>query len=62
MFTGYTADVQLIRGMTASEKLASYSEFIGIRWVIEDLGLASLGYVALSSGKKKLVTILSMQH
>ncbi|MFS0780182.1 dimethyl sulfoxide reductase anchor subunit family protein [Bacillus sp. 1P06AnD] len=53
MFNGYIADTQLINTISASEKLEGYTSFIGIRWVIEAIGLAVIGYLALSSGKKK---------
>ncbi|WP_042347341.1 dimethyl sulfoxide reductase anchor subunit family protein [Bacillus massiliigorillae] len=54
MFNGYVADMELINTVSASEKLASYSGFIGARWIIEAIGLAGLGYLALSSMKKKV--------
>lgn len=54
MFNGFAAENELINTVTASEKLASYSSFIGVRWVIEAIGLAGMGYLALSSAQKKV--------
>ncbi|WP_019242815.1 MULTISPECIES: dimethyl sulfoxide reductase anchor subunit family protein [Bacillus] len=54
MFNGYVGEIELISGVSASERLATYSGFIGIRWIIEALGLGTLGYLALSSSQKKI--------
>ncbi|CEG26545.1 dimethyl sulfoxide reductase anchor subunit family protein [Bacillus sp. B-jedd] len=54
MFSGFTADLELITGATAAAKLAPYSGLIGARWVIELIGLGLLAYMSMSSGKRKI--------
>lgn len=54
MFNGYMTDIQLIHGVSASEKLQAYSGFIGTRWVIEALGIMAMGYLALASSQRKV--------
>ncbi|WP_042347332.1 dimethyl sulfoxide reductase anchor subunit family protein [Bacillus massiliigorillae] len=59
MFNSYVGDMNLIDTVSASEKLSSYSGFIGIRWIIEAVALSGLGYLALSSTKKNYTLIFA---
>ena len=52
IFAVSTPDIQLINGITAVESLSGYSKMITFRWVLEALGLALLGFLALVSVKK----------
>ncbi|WP_251552145.1 dimethyl sulfoxide reductase anchor subunit family protein [Neobacillus muris] len=52
MLAGYNPEVQMIEGQTAINKLAPYNSLIGIRWVIELLGLSILGYMSMTTNKK----------
>lgn len=51
-FSVSTSEIQLINGITAAGKLASYSGMIAVRWILEVCGLIALGFVAMSSMKK----------
>lgn len=54
MFTGYVGEMQLIDSISAAEKLSGYTAMIGLRWVIEGIGLLALGYTVLGSLQKKM--------
>lgn len=53
LFAASSAEVQMIVGETAVAKLEPYSGMIGIRWIIELVGLGTLGYISLT-GKPKV--------
>lgn len=53
MFNSHVGSIDLIDTVLASEKLQPYAGLIGMRWIIEAIGLAGLGYLALSSSVKK---------
>ena len=57
MLNGYVGDMNLIDTVPAAEKIQSYSGMIGIRWIIESIGLVGLGYLALFSPKKNYTLI-----
>ena len=57
MLNGYVGDMNLIDTVPAAEKIQSYSGMIGIRWIIESIGLIGLGYLALFSNKKNYTLI-----
>lgn len=57
MFNSYVGDMNLIDTVSAAEKIQSYGGMIGIRWIIEAIGLMGLGYLALFSIKKNYILI-----
>ena len=57
MFNSYVGDMNLIDTVSAAEKIQSYSGMIGIRWIIESVGLIGLGYLALFQTKKNFTLI-----
>lgn len=57
MFSSYVGEMNLIDTVTAAEKIHSYGGMIGIRWIIETVGLIGLGYLALFSTKKNYTLI-----
>ena len=57
MFNSYVGELNLIDTVSAAEKIQSYGGMIGIRWIVETIGLISLGYLALFSNKKNYTLI-----
>ena len=57
MLNSYVGDMNLIATVPVAEKIHSYSGMIGIRWIIETIGLVGLGYLALFSSKKNYTLI-----
>lgn len=57
MLNSYVGDMNLIATVPVAEKIHSYSGMIGIRWIIESVGLVGLGYLALFSSKKNYTLI-----
>lgn len=58
MFSISSADIQVINGTTAAEKLGDYTSMIAARWIFEIAGLAALGYVSMNSLKKVNVSVV----
>jgi anaerobic dimethyl sulfoxide reductase subunit C (anchor subunit) len=52
VFAVSSADLELINGASAIESLAGYSTMITFRWILEVIGLALLGFLAMGSMKK----------
>ena len=57
MLNSYVSELNLIDTVSAAEKIQSYGGMIGIRWIVETIGLISLGYLALFSNKKNYTLI-----
>jgi anaerobic dimethyl sulfoxide reductase subunit C (anchor subunit) len=53
-----SSDIQLISSTTASENMATYSSMIASRWILDVVGLAVLGFAAMSSIKKPNYSII----
>lgn len=51
IFSVSSAEVEMINGVTALESLSGYSMMITVRWVLEIIGLALLGFLAITSTK-----------
>lgn len=52
VFSASSPAIELVQGTTAVEKLGAYNSMITTRWVIEVMGLAVFGFLAMSSIKK----------
>lgn len=57
MLNSYVGELNLIDTVSVAEKIQSYGGLIGIRWIVETIGLISLGYLALFSNKKNYTLI-----
>lgn len=57
MLNSYVGEMNLIDTVSAAEKIQSYGGMIGIRWIIESIGLIGLGYLALFPKKKNYTLI-----
>lgn len=57
MLNSYVGDMNLIDTVSFAEKIQSYGGMIGIRWIIESIGLVGLGYLALFPAKKNYTLI-----
>lgn len=57
MLNSYVGEMNLVDTVSAAEKIQSYGGMIGIRWIIESIGLIGLGYLALFPKKKNYTLI-----
>lgn len=58
VFSVSTAEIEMINGAAAIERLSGYSTMITSRWLLEIAGLALLGFLAIASVKKLNYTLL----